>query len=107
MFLRQNPSDGAWHVGWASPRGPLVGEFLSVWNNVDDAMRAAETYSASIRDLPKRSKTQFKNIAPSDKQVGYAYSLGIAEPETLTKARLQDEISCTLAHRRLDLGHAV
>lgn len=39
---------------------------------------------------------------PSDKQVEFAAKLGIAEPETMNKARLSDEISIALASRVLD-----
>ena len=65
-------------------------------------MLSAERALQSKGDLPRRSKNQLKNQAPTDAQINFARSLGIEDPEGFTKARLTDEISVSLATRRID-----
>lgn len=52
--------------------------------------------------LPLRAASWRKYQPPSEAQLRYARSLGILDAETLTKARLSDEITITLVSRRLD-----
>ena len=102
VFLRER-GDGVWFVGWVTVRGELLGRFVSEHGSRDEALRAAEELAREFGDLPLRSKSQFVNVAPTDRQCDYARVLGIREPELFTKARLQDEISRAVGLRRLDL----
>lgn len=102
-FLREGAGN-TWYVGWITARGMVEGNWVSSHNDIASAMASAESFARSRGDLPLRSKNQFKNIAPTEKQVNYARILGITDPEQFTKARLQDEISSALASRRLDAG---
>ena len=102
VFLRER-GDGVWFVGWVTVRGELLGRFVSEHGSRDEALRAAEDVARGFGDLPLRSKSQFVNVAPTDRQCDYARVLGIREPELFTKARLQDEISRAVGLRRLDL----
>lgn len=102
VFLRER-GDGVWFVGWVTVRGELLGRFVSEHGSRDEALRAAEELARGFGDLPLRSKSQFVNVAPTDRQCDYARVLGIREPELFTKARLQDEISRAVGLRRLDL----
>ena len=82
----------------------VEGNWVSSHGDIASAMASAESFARGRGDLPLRSKNQFKNIAPTEKQINYARILGIPDPEQFTKARLQDEISSALASRRLDAG---
>lgn len=104
VFLRRRESDGVWFVGWVMARGELLGSFVSSHGGRGEAVSAAEDLARYFDDLPLRSKTQFVNVAPTEKQCAYARVLGIEDPELFTKARLQDEISRVLGLRRLDLA---
>lgn len=102
VFLRER-GDGVWFVGWVSARGELLGRFVSEHGSRGEALRAAEELARGFGDLPLRSKSQFVNVAPTERQCEYARVLGIGDPELFTKARLQDEISRVVGLRRLDL----
>lgn len=52
--------------------------------------------------MPKRSASWRKYQPASEAQLRYARTLGIINPEDMTKARLSDEISIALVSRRLD-----
>ena len=102
VFLRRR-DDGLWFVGWVTVRGELLGSFVSEHGSREDALVAAEGLARGFGDLPLRSKSQFVNVAPTERQCDYARVLGIRDPELFTKARLQDEISRAVGLRRLDL----
>lgn len=105
VFLRQGES-GSWFVGWATPKGELKGAFIEQHSTRDDAMAGAVRYARKMNDLPLRTKNQFKNVAPTEAQVRLGRILGIVQPESMTKARLADEISSAIAFRRLDCAIA-
>ena len=82
--------DGQW-----DPAGPLA---------LDEARQRAEEWALAVEpSIASRSSSWRKRGGqPSEGQVGFALSLGIAEPETMNKSRLSDEISIALASRVLD-----
>ena len=84
--------DGQW-----DPAGPLP---------PDEARQRAEEWALAVEpSIASRSSSWRKRGGqPSEGQVGFALSLGIAEPETMSKARLSDEISIALASRVLDVA---
>lgn len=103
VFVRGNADSSAFATGWVTAKGAVQGDWID-WNHADleSAMLSAERALQSKGDLPRRSKNQLKNQAPTDAQINFARSLGIEDPEGFTKARLTDEISVSLATRRID-----
>lgn len=56
-------------------------------------------------DFPLRRASWRRNSPPSEAQLRFASSLGIADSENMSKSRLSDEITITLVSRRLDGAH--
>lgn len=72
--------------------------------DLDTARATAQkwVHEYSGKALPMRSASWRSNQAPSDKQLRFARMLGIPDTENMTKARLSDEISVSVASKRLD-----
>lgn len=104
MFLRHNAMERSWYVGHVTPRGAIVGGYVWRARSKTEAMSKAEEFARSINDMPMRVKTHFTNVAPTEAMVNYARILCIPDPEGMTKARLQDEISIAIADKRIDRG---
>jgi superfamily II DNA or RNA helicase len=101
-FLWQDAT-GAYTVG-VQPKQGGKAERLYDGLTLEAAMAWAET-EATDEDpsLALRAASWRKgNRAPSDGQVSFARGLGIAEPETMTKRDLSDQISIKVASRSLD-----
>lgn len=105
-YIQLREEDGYWYVLQVTANGTLTGgPFINEPRaTVAEAKELAEVKARMIGDLPLRAKTHFQNIAPTEKQVGYARWLGIPDPEQMTKARLNDEISITRAMPRIGDG---
>lgn len=86
------PIKGREGGGWLSDPLPLT---LAVAFAEDDIMD-------SNLAMPKRSASWRRYQPASEAQLRYARTLGIINPEDMTKARLSDEISIALVSRRLD-----
>lgn len=95
--------NGTYSAGHVNTRGPEDGRWLVEHTSLDAAVAVAEEWA--IRYDPstaRRTSSWRRSQPPSEAQVEYARRLGIAAPESMTKARLSDEISIELASRRLD-----
>ena len=88
MHTPPRPNDGWLFDGKA---GPLV-----------DALEAAEHAATTFGRLPDRQAAWRNRSKPSEGQVRMAKTLGIEQAEDKTRARLSDDISTTLAAKRLD-----
>ena len=67
-----------------------------------DALEAAEHAAGTYGTLPPRHAPWRNRSTPSQAQVNLAKSLGVAEADYKTRARLSDDISTALAAKRLD-----
>lgn len=67
-----------------------------------DAVDAAEAVARDVGTLPPRQAAWRRKSKPSPAQVRLATSLGVADADGKTRARLSDDISTALAARRLD-----
>lgn len=67
-----------------------------------EAAEAAEHAAGTYGKLPPRQAPWRNRTAPSQAQVRLAKTLGVANAEDKTRARLSDDISTALAARRLD-----
>lgn len=95
--------DGTFSAGHCATRGPVDGRWLDERVTLDEAFALAEAWAIGYDpSTAKRTSSWRRTQSPSDKQVEYARRLGVRAPETMTKARLSDEISIELASRRLD-----
>lgn len=88
MHTPPKPNDGWLYGGHA---GDLV-----------DAIEAAEHAASTYGRLPDRNAAWRNRSKPSEGQVRMAKTLGIDRAEDKTRARLSDDISITLAAKRLD-----
>ena len=88
MHTPPKPNDGWLYGGYA---GDLV-----------DAIEAAEHAADTYGKLPPRQAPWRSRSAPSQAQVNLAKSLGVADADHKTRARLSDDISTALAAKRLD-----
>jgi superfamily II DNA or RNA helicase len=79
--------DGHW-----DPMGPLP---------LNEARKRAEELALAVDPTvaSRNASWRKRGGAPSSMQVQFAMGLGIADPETMNKARLSDEISIALASR--------
>lgn len=78
---------------WSAPRGAKY-DYVAEGTDLKQVARATEQLVESHEVmLPRKNAAWRKRSAPSDAQVEYGRSLGIEEPETMTRARLSDEIS--------------
>lgn len=67
------------------------------------AVGIAEDYVATLgASLPRRTASWRRTPAASEAQLRYARSLGIIDPEHMSRARLSDELSIAIVSRRLD-----
>lgn len=55
--------------------------------------------------IPRRAASWRKSQAPSAGQIRYATNLGIVDPDSMTKARLADEMSVRIVSKWLDPRH--
>lgn len=71
---------------------------------LDEARQRAEEWALAVDpSLASRSSSwRTRGGRPSEAQVGYAQRLGVRDPESMSKARLSDEISIALASGVLD-----
>lgn len=67
-----------------------------------EATEAAENAAGTYGKLPPRACPWRSRSAPSQAQVNLAKSLGVADADDKTRARLSDDISTALAAKRLD-----
>lgn len=96
-------SEGAYRVG----KMPIKGREGGGWRSDEMPLSAAVAFAEdeimeSGYGFPLRSASWRKYQPPSNAQLTYARTLGIINPEDMTKARLSDEISIALMSRRLD-----
>lgn len=88
MHNPPKPGDGWLYGGYA---GELA-----------DAIEAAEHAADTYGKLPPRQAPWRNRATPSQAQVNLAKSLGVADADDKTRARLSDDISTALAAKRLD-----
>lgn len=69
---------------------------------LEAAMKLAEDVGARYGQVPRRDAPWRRKGKPSDAQSRMARTLGIADVENKTRARLSDDISMALAAKRLD-----
>lgn len=67
-----------------------------------EATQAAEDAAGTYGKLPPRQAPWRSRSTPSQAQVNLAKSLGVADADDKTRARLSDDISTALAAKRLD-----
>lgn len=73
--------------------------------DLEDAIDFAEAWVYKATDrftFNERGASWRRNAKPSEKQVSFARNLGVVGADTMTKARLSDEISIALASKVLD-----
>ena len=101
-FLWQTGED-AYRVGWMPMKSRTGGDWVTGELPLSLAVAAAEE---NILDqgygMPKRSASWRKYQPASEAQLRFARTLGIINPEDMTKARLSDEISIALVSKMLD-----
>lgn len=98
VFIVQG-RDG-WHVGHANgwtADGRPDGKFVHDGLNETDALAAASDYVEEQHMIVARKSARWRQEAPTDKQVQWARTLGIAGAENMTKGALSDEISVAQA----------
>jgi superfamily II DNA or RNA helicase len=104
LFVFVWPKDGVradWTVGYINTRTrqgaytALADDGEPLYYSLATALRKAEEWAMTNNyELPSRTANwRTKNQAPSDKQLDYARSLGIAAYDRMTRGRLSDEIS--------------
>ena len=94
---------GTFSVGLMhSPPWPDVDGFSSPGLELEAALAAAEELATKYGSPPKRSAPWRRKGKPSEGQLRMAHTLGIPNAADKTRARLSDDISTTLAARRLD-----
>lgn len=67
-----------------------------------DAVEAAENLAGHYGQLPDRNAPWRSRSTPTAGQIRLAHSLGVRDADDKTKARLSDDISTSLAAKRLD-----
>ena len=109
--LLWHDADGTWSGGWVTARGPHDGEWII--EGVDrwraraavEALELPTPYSGytPLAELAARADDPWRlaRKGPSARQLGYATSLGVSAPETLTAGACSDEIDRLRAGRRL------
>lgn len=101
-FLWQTGED-AYRVGWMPMKSRTGGDWVTGELPLSLAVAAAEE---NILDqgygMPRRSASWRKYQPASEAQLRFARTLGIINPEDMTKARLSDEISIALVSKMLD-----
>lgn len=104
-----------WAVGQINTRRPAIGGWVSGsghnpvpepdYVDLPDAILAAETWVVtSGQNVASRGSSWRANQPPSEAQMRLAKGLGINGYADMTKARISDEISITLASRVVDLA---
>lgn len=95
---------GMYRVGWIPNKGRERGGWLTEeLKPIEIAKDIAEDFvTESGYALPLRRASWRKSQPPSQAQLKYARSLGIVDAESMTRARLSDEISIALIGARLD-----
>lgn len=100
------PHDDDTHqVGYMRAKGAREGDWLGQPTpDAAGALVEAErrAYEAGL-EVPRRTASQYRSVPPSEAQLRFALSLEIPGAETMTRARISDAISTTLASRRLDV----
>lgn len=96
-----------WRVGEMTTRGPKSGTWLADGRTLplEVAREVALDWVADRGPVPRRGARWRQDAPPSDAQIRFARSLRITDPESMTKARLSDEISIALMSARLDGGN--
>lgn len=102
------PDAGGVKIGHMPERGDkTTGGYLAdgVAGPVDMAMDAAEQLCVSVLGVqPPPAEAPWRNTSkPSESQLRYAKSLGIADADMMTRARLSDEIDIALTTARLGM----
>jgi hypothetical protein len=118
-FVAPQGGDFAWFL-WDSPhwstdaetlyrvgKMPIKGREQGGWisDPLPLSLAVAKAEDAVLEEglsMPTRSASWRRYQPPSEAQLRYARTLGIINPEDMTKARLSDEISIALVSRRLD-----
>lgn len=103
VFVWETEHPTGYRVGYLKAKGEREGDWLSdPIDTLQEALVRAEreVHTAGL-EMPRRTPNQYKSIAPSDAQIRFAQSLKIEGAETMTRARISDEISTVLATRRL------
>jgi superfamily II DNA or RNA helicase len=103
-FLWECPQ-GMYKVGFMSVKGERTGTWLEDGKEMPFSVArdvAEDHIIDSGYDFPLRNASWRKTSAPSEAQIRFASSLGIADCELMTRARLSDEITIALMSRRLD-----
>jgi len=104
--------DGSWSGGWCTASGAFTGGWEIENVSMDEARAIVESLETDIGDgngeqsfaaLAQRrdSKWRLARKRPTDRQIDFARSLGVAEPESLTSGACSDEIDRVFATRRL------
>lgn len=109
VFLWESGYDahGAlYQIGDMTTKGKKEGGWLDdgrMWP-IEIAKEIAEDAFLEWGQAPPRhdARWHMSSDAPSESQIRFARNLRIADPETMTKGRLSDEISIALASARLD-----
>lgn len=105
------PKDDLYRPGHRTTTGMRDGRWVGadgVWLSepleLEDARRLAESWALDYDPslASKGSSWRRGNQKPSEKQIEYAARLGVEGAETMTKARLSDEISIELTSRVMD-----
>lgn len=103
VFLWPPGSETNVQVGVIRVRGDREGGWVTPEPvELVEAMMAAEDTARELGGLARRSASWRTNQPPSVSQLRFARTLGVREAESMTKARLSDEISIALTARRLD-----
>lgn len=103
VFVWPEDMPAGYRVGYMKAKGKREGDWLAgPFREHQDAIVEAEAQAraAGLR-IPRRTANQYRSAPPSAAQVGFAQNLGIQGAETMTRARISDEISAAVATRRL------